>query len=727
MKWADKRFAWILLVLCAASLLVRLLILHQYVTVNPLSKTPISDAAVYWTMAERIAGGEIVPKLPFMAAPLYPYVLGLIRAAGGDLTTVYLLQVILSIATAALLAVAARPKFGAGAALLGTFLFLLFMEPMSFSLRVLQTTLQLLVVVIIFHQLLRFQEKATTARLVACGIAAGLLCLCYPPAMLFIAGITVWLMAQSERRAAPLLRTLIPIACALIILSPVLVHNYVATGSLTSVQAGSFGALIHGNQPGSTGGYTPVPGTTDDRSKLAEAMVEKFLIETEGKLRYPTVLEYFVRRELDYDAMARFYRNKVVDFWLSDPIGAMGLFARKLYFFLTARHYSEIYQPAAEISFGVSTLLRLTPLRTAWIIGPALIGLFLMFRRPVRYGPELMTFLLPLIVVVIFFYTPRYRAPAIPLIALAAAWAILRALDRRERPWIKWAVVASLAAVLVTGLVNLGSSFDRPHLASLSFGLGNGYLEQDRPDKAVEFYKKGLAYPGGADNVGAILKLGTALDEADRFEEAMAEFERARRLSPDDPEVLFQIGSTLLKQRRSGAAEPYLEQAILKDPGNPEYLIKLGVAKQFTGKIEEALAAYDAALKLNPNNPEVWSMFESLQAMQKSMRTAIDSYEAALEENPNDFNAHLNLGLIWSQRRQIDESRRHFEEALRIQPGNLNVMHALGVLDLNEGKLEEARRWFVQVLEKNPEFQPSINALERIKEILEKTDKSGAD
>ena len=86
MKWADKRFAWILLVLCAASLLVRLLILHQYVTVNPLSKTPISDAAVYWTMAERIAGGEIVPKLPFMAAPPYPNFLVLIL----DVLTVFI-------------------------------------------------------------------------------------------------------------------------------------------------------------------------------------------------------------------------------------------------------------------------------------------------------------------------------------------------------------------------------------------------------------------------------------------------------------------------------------------------------------------------------------------------------------------------------------------------------------------------------------------------------------
>ena len=96
----------------------------------------------------------------------------------------------------------------------------------------------------------------------------------------------------------------------------------------------------------------------------------------------------------------------------------------KLYFFLIVRNYDDIMSVAIEREAGFADRAVLAPLATPWLFGFALVGLVALLRRPIRFAPEWLLALLPLLVVLLFFYSPRYRLPAVPVVCGLSAYAL---------------------------------------------------------------------------------------------------------------------------------------------------------------------------------------------------------------------------------------------------------------------------------------------------------------
>ena len=142
----SRRFLVAALLILAAALVLRSGMLVSFLRYHPAAYAPQNDGQVYWEMAGRIADGQWVDDHPFFSAPLYPYFLGLVRMAGGDLRTVYVIQLMLHLGTGALLVYLALLKLGRGASLATLVLFFLLEEPVFFSQRLLPSTLQLALV-----------------------------------------------------------------------------------------------------------------------------------------------------------------------------------------------------------------------------------------------------------------------------------------------------------------------------------------------------------------------------------------------------------------------------------------------------------------------------------------------------------------------------------------------------------------------------------------------------
>jgi hypothetical protein len=63
------RYAVIAVSVLLCALIVRILMLAGALNVNPMLAHPQNDAHVYWEMAGRIAGGDLVDDKPFLSVP----------------------------------------------------------------------------------------------------------------------------------------------------------------------------------------------------------------------------------------------------------------------------------------------------------------------------------------------------------------------------------------------------------------------------------------------------------------------------------------------------------------------------------------------------------------------------------------------------------------------------------------------------------------------------------
>ncbi len=92
-----------------------------------------------------------------------------------------------------------------------------------------------------------------------------------------------------------------------------------------------------------------------------------------------------------------------------------------------------------------------------------------------------------------------------------------------------------------------------------------------------------------------------------RYDEAVAEAERAQRLDPVSAEASQMLGMVLVLAQRYDQAITQLRGALELDPNYFYAEDFLGRAYEQTRRMPEALAAYQRAVELDPNNAENWS------------------------------------------------------------------------------------------------------------------------
>ncbi|MBU0638185.1 MAG: tetratricopeptide repeat protein [Planctomycetes bacterium] len=593
----SRRTFWLVLgVLCLVGLLLRLAILEEFLRVNPIAEQPWTDGQVYWDTAGRMAAGEWVGDTPFLAAPLYPYFLGVIRWSGGGLKTVYAIQLVLHLATVVLIAWIVRLRAGPGAGLLAAGLFLALTEPAVTSMRILGNTGQLLLVGLVWWRWVVLAQGKTQPWLnvVLTGCLLGLLSLSFPPAILLVPAYGLWLWCVGRWRVAGLGRGLAGSFCALLLIAPATAHNAWQSGEFIPITAHGGITLRHGNALAADGTLTSIPGVTGTRQMMHRTAAHLF------KRLYGHAGGW---REID-----QHFRRTVFAFWREDPARAAGLFARKLYWFLTARNYDEMMPVALEREYGIATRVMLAPLGTAWLMGAALAGLLATLQRPVRWAPEWLLLGLALLTTVLFFYSPRYRLPAVPVLCGLAAYAVV---EYRHVWYPRWLLVALCLVPLPLYIVNRVVGFDTTDYMRASY----------TPLLSI-----------------AQAHAGNRRAEVGELEAAEQRYRAALRVAPDNPMAHRQLGALYIRLGRPAEALRELELALRCYPsaGNPAWDQSRAVTLQHV---------YNACIDLGRN-------VEAQRALTQ-----------ALELQPYAF--QVRLALAWSLATCPDEAGRDGPEALR--------------------------------------------------------------
>jgi tetratricopeptide (TPR) repeat protein len=171
------------------------------------------------------------------------------------------------------------------------------------------------------------------------------------------------------------------------------------------------------------------------------------------------------------------------------------------------------------------------------------------------------------------------------------------------------------------------------------------------------------ALEGDPDDVGIRTSLGNAYFGAGRWLEALAQYEHALRIEPDDESVRLRIAAVFLEASLAEEADETLTavSAMFPDSNLPEY-------NQFYFRLAELYAERGR-----------------LGDARRVMETAA-SYEGPVDPAV----VYKRLGDFQSDLIEPDAAREAYARALELDPENLPARTALAGLDLAEGRLEEA-------------------------------------
>jgi len=235
-----------------------------------------------------------------------------------------------------------------------------------------------------------------------------------------------------------------------------------------------------------------------------------------------------------------FMRKTAAELW-HHPGAVLGLFGRKGLQALNGTEVPRGRRPYADRAY--SSLLSVLLWRhgiafpSGILIPLGLVGLWLARSSWRQHGLIVAALVAQVVFLLAFFVTARYRAPALPLFALYAAYALLQArtVIRARGAW----VAAVLAALLVVANLPIDPAEATPSAVE-EYDLATQLQRQGRLDVAIAHYQAALLaakevrlFPGLRDTTADIhYNLGTALHRVGQLDPAIEHYQAGLALDP---------------------------------------------------------------------------------------------------------------------------------------------------------------------------------------------------
>jgi tetratricopeptide (TPR) repeat protein len=218
-------------------------------------------------------------------------------------------------------------------------------------------------------------------------------------------------------------------------------------------------------------------------------------------------------------------------------------------------------------------------------------------------------------------------------VTLTAPEAMKRAVEAYERGQLAEAHRLAQAILAVKT-----DDFDALHLIAVLKAA------QRRFDEALADYERALAVrPDSAD---ALYNRGIALKELKRFDEALASYDRALAVRADYPEALYNRGNTLQELKRFDEAVASYDRALAVRADYAPALNNRGNALKSLQRLEEALASYEGAIAARPDYAHALSNRAVTLEGMKRLDEALASYDAALAVRPDYADARWNRSML---------------------------------------------------------------------------------
>ena len=243
--------------------------------------------------------------------------------------------------------------------------------------------------------------------------------------------------------------------------------------------------------------------------------------------------------------------------------------------------------------------------------------------------------------------------------------------------------LAAVLSVAVCGLRAAGGALRResarPMAGALAatavvLGLATARRNHDYQSGVSIWADTAAKLPG---NPRAHDNLANALLEVNRRPEAIAEYETALRIDPQDVQAHYNLGNELLASGELAGAIEHYRAALHTFPSFVLAHDNLGDALLRSGRLAEAIEQYAEAVQSNPAHPGAHYNLANALAKGGRLTAAIGEYEAALRLAPDMADAHFNLALALVRAGRREDAMEQYRIVLRLNPADADARRNL--------------------------------------------------
>ena len=308
---------------------------------------------------------------------------------------------------------------------------------------------------------------------------------------------------------------------------------------------------------------------------------------------------------------------------------------------------------------------------------------------------------------------------------------------------------------LDTALVQLYKQLEKhPKDADLHMKLSDYYKERMLLDSALNHALISVRLDSNnADRYVQLSDIYLAMKETDLCEDML---EKAIRIDKNNGEAYLKLAELHFLFRRYDEADDVISKALALNDYNPKAHFIQGWILREQGDTSAAIRSYMKAVDQNSQYFEAYEELAHLYHVRHNP-LAIQHYKNALRIRPNDIQTQYNMAMYYQETGDDRQALEQYNRILQVVPHNRIVLYNIGWIHLtrledygeairyftmaieqdttyleavynrglsfeDQGDLKSARQDFAYTLRLNPQYEPAIEALNRLdrKEMVRK-------
>jgi tetratricopeptide (TPR) repeat protein len=214
-------------------------------------------------------------------------------------------------------------------------------------------------------------------------------------------------------------------------------------------------------------------------------------------------------------------------------------------------------------------------------------------------------------------------------------------------------------------------------------------------------------------DVGLLLPhLGYAYQELGQFDKAIATFEEARSLAPNDANAAAYLADANLAAKRYQAAADAAKAGLADNPEDLRLIRLEAQALRHTGKVDQGTAILEESLRKHTDDPMAYlalaQFYGETERGDQAVRVLLD----AQAKFPTDDTIGFELGATYDRLRRFSDAEAAFKRLIDRDPQNAPALNYLGYMLAERGeRLDESVSYVKKALEIEPDNGSYLDSL----------------